>query len=109
MIQGWLRSGNTLAFWELWENEDNPDYCEDDYRELLEKKKAASFTSTPKLWLSLAKAIDISSKQVKSGDTFAHRDKKKENGIGRTSDGKMEKARKSWVHYDKNSTEIRCV
>lgn len=26
VIQGWLRSGNTLAFLNLWEKEHNPDY-----------------------------------------------------------------------------------
>lgn len=72
VIQSWLRSGNTLAFLNLWEKDNNPDYCEDGYRELLEKKKAASFTLTPKLWISLTKAIGITSKQGKSGGTFAH-------------------------------------
>lgn len=72
VIQSWMRSGNTLAFLNLWGKENNPDYCEDGYRELLEKKKAASFTLTPKLWISLTKAIGITSKQGKSGGTFAH-------------------------------------
>lgn len=72
VIQNWMRSGNTLAFLNLWEKENNPDYCEDGYKELLEKKKAASFTLTPKLWISLTKAIGITSKQGKSGGTFAH-------------------------------------
>lgn len=44
VIQSWLRSGNTLAFLDLWEKENNPDYREGAYRELLKKKKAASFT-----------------------------------------------------------------
>lgn len=72
VIQNWMPSGNTLAFLNLWEKENNPDYCEDGYKELLEKKKAASFTLTPKLWISLTKAIGIISKQGKSGGTFAH-------------------------------------
>ena len=72
VIQSWMRSGNTLAFLNLWEKENNPDYCEDGYKELLEKKKAASFTLTPRLWISLTKAIGITSKQGKSGGTFAH-------------------------------------
>lgn len=72
VIQNWMRSGNTLAFLNLWEKENNPDYCEDGYKELLEKKKVASFTLTPKLWISLTKAIGITSKQGKSGGTFAH-------------------------------------
>lgn len=72
VIQSWLRSGNTLAFLNLWEKENNPNYCETGYKELLEKKRAASFTLTPKLWISQTKAIGIMSKQGKSGGTFAH-------------------------------------
>lgn len=72
VIQSWLRSGNTLAFLNLWEKENNPDYCEDGYKELPEKKKGASFTLTPKLWINQTKAIGIASKQGKSGGTFAH-------------------------------------
>lgn len=72
VIQSWLRSGNTLAFLNLWEKENNPDYKEGGYTELLEKKKTASFTLTPKLWIERTKAIGIVSRQGKSGGTFAH-------------------------------------
>ena len=33
VIQSWMRSGNTLAFLNLWEKENNPDYCEEGYSE----------------------------------------------------------------------------
>lgn len=72
VIQSWLRNGNTLAFLNLWEKENNPNYHEDGYFELLEKKKVASFTLTPKLWISQTNATGITSKQGKSGGTFAH-------------------------------------
>ena len=72
VIQSWLRSGNTLAFLNLWGKEHNPGYSEAGYRELLVKKKAASFTLTPKLWIDRTKAVGIVSKQGKSGGTFAH-------------------------------------
>ena len=72
VIQGWLRSGNTLAFLNLWEKENNPGYCEGGYKELLEKKKATSFTLTPKLWIGQTNAIGIVSKQGKAGGTLAH-------------------------------------
>ena len=72
VIQRWLRSENTLAFLNLWEEENNPDYRDSGYIELLEKKKTASFTLTPKLWIEQTKAIGIVSKQGKSGGTFAH-------------------------------------
>ena len=39
---------------------------------LLEKKKTASFTLTPKLWIEKTKATGIASKQGKGGGTFAH-------------------------------------
>ena len=72
VIQSWLRGGNTLAFLNLWEKENNLDYSEGGYTELLKKKKTASFTLTPKLWIERTKAIGIVSKQGKSGGTFAH-------------------------------------
>lgn len=72
VIQSWLRSGNTLAFLNLWEQENNPNYSETGYAELLKRKKTASFTLTPKLWIDQTKAIGIVSKQGKTGGTFAH-------------------------------------
>ena len=72
VIQSWLRSGNTLAFLNLWEQENNPNYSETGYAELLKRKKTASFTLTPKLWSDQTKAIGIVSKQGKNGGTFAH-------------------------------------
>lgn len=72
VIQSWLRSGTTLAFLNLWEQENNPNYSETGYAELLKRKKTASFTLTPKLWIDQTKAIGIVSKQGKNGGTFAH-------------------------------------
>ena len=72
VIQSWLRSGNTLALLNLWEQENNPNYSETGYAELLKRKKTASFTLTPKLWIDQTKAIGIVSKQGKNGGTFAH-------------------------------------
>ena len=72
VIQRWLRSENTLAFLNLWEKENNPNYRDSGYIELLEKKKTASFTLTPKLWIEQTKAVGIVSKHGKSGGTFAH-------------------------------------
>lgn len=72
VIQSWLRSGKTLAFLNLWEQENNPNYSETGYAELLKRKKTASFTLTPKLWIDQTKAIGIVSKQGKNGGTFAH-------------------------------------
>jgi hypothetical protein len=70
VIQSWLQSVNTSIFLNLWEKENNPGYCEDTYMTLLEKKRAASFTQTPKLWIDQTKAIGITSKKEKLGGTF---------------------------------------
>lgn len=72
VIQRWLRNENTLAFLNLWEKENNSDYRDAGYMELLKKKKTDSFTLTPKLWIEQTKAIGIISRQGKSGGTFAH-------------------------------------
>ena len=39
---------------------------------LIEKTKEASFTLTAKQWIEKTKAIGLTSKQGKSGGTFAH-------------------------------------
>jgi hypothetical protein len=72
VVQSWLRSENTLAFLNLWEKENNPNYCEDAYEKLLLKKREASFTLTSKLWIEQTNAIGLVSKPGKSGGTFAH-------------------------------------
>ena len=72
VIQSWLRSENAVKTQRKREQENNPDYREAGYIELLEKKKTASFTLTPKLWIEKTKAIGITSKQGKGGGTFAH-------------------------------------
>lgn len=72
VIQSWVRSENTLAFLDLWEQENNPAYDKSAYAALLEKKKSTSFTVTAKQWIEQTKAIGITSKQGKQGGTFAH-------------------------------------
>lgn len=72
VIQSWLRSGNTLAFLNLWEKRTIPITVRALTENSLEKKQAASFTLTPKLWVSQTNAIGIVSKQGKSGGTLAH-------------------------------------
>ncbi|MEG2013618.1 MAG: KilA-N domain-containing protein, partial [Anaerovoracaceae bacterium] len=72
VIQSWMRSEHTLAFLDLWEQENNPAYDTNAYTMLLEKKKFTSFTVTAKQWIGQTKAIGITSKQGKQGGTFAH-------------------------------------
>ena len=61
-----------MAFLDLWERENNPNYCENAYVSLVEKKKAASFTITPKIWIEQTKASGLVSKQGRNGGTYAH-------------------------------------
>lgn len=72
VIQSWMRDKNTLAFLDLWEQENNPIYNTSEYLKLLEKKSFSSFTVTVKQWVDRTKAIGIISKQGKQGGTFAH-------------------------------------
>ena len=72
VIQSWLRNGNTLAFLNLWDQENNPNYSEVGYADLSKRKKAASFTLTPKLWVEQTKAIGLVSRPGKGGGTLAH-------------------------------------
>jgi len=74
VIQGWLRSRNTLEFLRLWESKNNPDFDECECRALLEAMKTPSFTVTLKQWIVKTKASGLVSKQGKGGGTFAHPD-----------------------------------
>lgn len=72
VIQSWMRSGNTLAFLRLWEKENNSGFNDHAYDDLLTRKKAASFSITPKIWIQETKAIGLVSKQGRTGGTYAH-------------------------------------
>ena len=74
VIQGWLRSRNTIEFLRIWENKNNPNFNENECNSLLEEMKSPSFTVTPKQWIERTKAIGLTSKQGKNGGTFAHPD-----------------------------------
>jgi hypothetical protein len=74
VIQGWLRSRNTLEFLRLWESKNNLDFDAQECAALLEAMKAPSFTVTLKLWIARTKATGLLSKQGKGGGTLAHPD-----------------------------------
>lgn len=74
VIQGWLRSRNTLEFLRIWESKNNPNFDESECKTLLEAMKAPSFTITPKQWIGKTNALGLISKQGKNGGTFAHPD-----------------------------------
>ncbi|HWQ75628.1 MAG TPA: KilA-N domain-containing protein [Syntrophomonas sp.] len=72
VIQSWMRSPNTLKFLGLWENTHNSDFNHEGYVALMERQKAGSFSVTPKQWIDRTNAIGMTSKQGKTGGTFAH-------------------------------------
>ena len=72
MVQGWLRSRNTLEFLKTWEQDYNTDFKLQEYESLLDRIKAGNFTLTPKQWIEKTGATGIVSKQGKSGGTYAH-------------------------------------
>ena len=74
MIQGWLRSRNTLEFLRIWERKNNREFDEDEYDVLLEAMKSPSFTVTSKKWIAKTKAVGLVSKQGKGGGTLARPD-----------------------------------
>jgi hypothetical protein len=74
VIQGWLRSRNTLEFLRIWESKNNPEFDEAECNALLEAMKAPSFTVTPKQWITRTKAVGLVSNRGKNGGTFAHPD-----------------------------------
>ncbi len=51
VIQSWLRSRNTIEFLRLWEKENNPDFNETGYNQLIEQINLSSFTLTAKKWI----------------------------------------------------------
>lgn len=74
VVQSWLRDRGTLEFLMLWEQENNPEFDIRAYQELLERTRESGFTLTPKHWLERTGAIGITSKQGKTGGTYAHPD-----------------------------------
>lgn len=74
VIQSWLRNRNTIEFLRLWEKENNPDFNETGYNQLIEQINLSSFTLTAKKWIAQTNAIGLISKQGNNGGTLAHRD-----------------------------------
>lgn len=72
VIQSWLRSRNTIAFLGLWERENNPNFDEQAFQQLLVDVRSPSYTLTPVRWIERVNAIGIISKRGKNGGTTAH-------------------------------------
>ena len=72
VIQSWLRSRNTIAFLGQWERENNPNFDEQAFQQLLGDVRSPSYTLTPARWIERANAAGIISKRGKKGGTTAH-------------------------------------
>ena len=65
LVQSWLRNSNTIEYLRLWEKRFK---CET----LIQTLRTSSVTLTPKIWISVTKAVGIESKAGKNGGTMAH-------------------------------------
>jgi hypothetical protein len=72
VIQSWLRSRNTIAFLGQWERENNPNFNEQAFQQLLVDVRSPSYTLTPARWIKRVNAAGIISKRGKKWGTTAH-------------------------------------
>ena len=72
VIQSWLRSRNTIAFLGQWERENNPNFDEQAFQQLLVDVRSPSYTLTPVRWIERVNAVGIISKRGKKGGTASH-------------------------------------
>lgn len=72
VIQSWLRSRNTSAFLGQCERENNPNFDEQVFQQLLVDVRFPSYTLTPVRWIERVNAIGIISKRGKNGGTYTH-------------------------------------
>ena len=72
LIQSWLRSRNTIEFLGEWERNNNPNFNESSFQQLLIDARSPSYTLTPKKWIESVNAIGLTSKRGKNGGTMAH-------------------------------------
>ena len=72
VIQSWLRSRNTIAFLGQWERENNPNFDEQAFQQLLVDVRSPAYTLTPARWIERVNAVGIISKRGKTGGTADH-------------------------------------
>ena len=72
VIQSWLRSRKTIAFLGQWERENNPNFDEQAFQQLLVDVRSPAYTLTPARWIERVNAVGIISKRGKTGGTAAH-------------------------------------
>ncbi len=57
---------------EEWERQNNPDFDEKAFEQLLIDARSPSYTLTPTKWINTVNAIGMNSKRGKNGGTEAH-------------------------------------
>lgn len=72
VIQSWLRSRNTIAFLGQWERENNLNFDEQAFQQLLVDVRSPSYTLTPVRWIERVNAVGIISRRGKKGGTASH-------------------------------------
>lgn len=72
VIQSWLRSRNTIAFLGQWEKENNCNFDEQAFQQLLVDVRSPLYTLTPARWIERVNAVGIISRRGKNGGTTAH-------------------------------------
>ena len=59
LIQSWLCSRNTIEFLGEWERNNNPNFNESSFQQLLIDARSPSYTLTPKKWIESVNAIGL--------------------------------------------------
>ena len=72
VIQGWMRSRNTLEFLRQWENDINEEFDDRACDELIRQGHTTSLTITPSLWIRRTHAVGMYVKQGKGGGVSAY-------------------------------------
>ena len=73
VIQNWLKNDKTIAFLNVWEKYNNPDFKPLQTEGLGILDKSLNFIS-PKQWIEQTNSIGIVSKRGRYGGTYAHKD-----------------------------------
>jgi len=74
IIQNWMRNKDTLEFLATWEKISNPKFKGIEFETLMSKAGYNRFAISPSAWVKKTDAIDIYTKPVRGGGTFAHKD-----------------------------------
>ena len=75
LIDNWLKNKNTIAYLAAWERLHNPDFCEDELKNIMMEAGLNRFRLSISRWTNDARGIGIIAKRGRTGgDTFAHID-----------------------------------